>query len=63
MKQTVKQIKMSQIPDIIKGMGIHQETMINLTIETVEGNILKMFQEIAQKAESKILTEKYLHNC
>lgn len=60
MKQTIKQIKISQIPDVIQGMGINEETMINLTIETVEEDILKVFQEIAQEAESKGLTEEIL---
>lgn len=60
MKQTIKQIKISQIPDVIQGMGINEETMINLTIETVEEDILKVFQEIAQEAESKELTEEIL---
>lgn len=60
MKQTIKQIKISQIPDVIQGMDINEENIINLTIETVEEDILKVFQEIAQEAESKGLTEEIL---
>jgi hypothetical protein len=60
MKQTIRKIKLSDIPDAIKQMGINQETTINLTIETVEDDLLGTFEQIAQKAQEKGLTEETL---
>lgn len=60
MKQTIKKIKLSDIPDAIKGMGLNQETTINLTIETVEDDMLSTFDKIGQTAQEKGLTEKKL---
>jgi hypothetical protein len=34
MKQTLNQIKLSDIPHALQHLGISQDTMINLTIET-----------------------------
>jgi hypothetical protein len=36
MKQTLKQIKLSEIPQALQHLGISQDTMINLTIETLD---------------------------
>ena len=60
MKQTIKKIKISEIPDVIQRMGINQETMINLTIETIEDDILTVFDRIGQTAKDKGLTEEIL---
>lgn len=63
MKQTIKQIKISDIPDALQRMGISQDTTINLTIETVEDeqeDILTLFQEIGQEAQAKGLTDEIL---
>ena len=60
MKQTIKKIKLSDIPDVIKRMGIDQETTINLTIETVEDDLLSTFDRIGQTAQEKGLTEEIL---
>ena len=60
MKQTIKKIKLSDIPDVIKRMGINQETTINLTIETVEDDLLSTFDRIGQTAQEKGLTEEIL---
>jgi hypothetical protein len=60
MKQTIRKIKLSDIPDAIKQMGINQETTINLTIETIEDDMLATFEQIAQKAQEKGLTEETL---
>jgi ACT domain-containing protein len=63
MKQTLKQIKISDIPDALQRLGISQDTTINLTIETVEEeqeDILTLFQQIGQEAQAKGLTEEIL---
>lgn len=60
MKQTIKQIKFSEVTNVIQQMGINQETIINLTIETVEDDILTVFKEISREAETKGLTEEIL---
>jgi ferritin-like protein len=60
MKQTIKKIKISDIPEAIERMGIDRETMINLTIETVEDDLLAVFAQIGQTAQQKGLTEEIL---
>jgi uncharacterized protein YqgV (UPF0045/DUF77 family) len=53
MKQTLKQIKISDIPEALQRLGINLDTTINLTIETVEEeqeDILTLFQQIGQEA-------------
>lgn len=60
MKQTIKKIKLSDIPDVIKDMGLNQETTINLTIETVEDDLLSTFDQIGQTAQAKGLNEEIL---
>jgi hypothetical protein len=39
MIQTIKQIKISEIVEAIQRMGVNQDTLINLTIETIEEDI------------------------
>ncbi|MEQ9625314.1 hypothetical protein [Coleofasciculus chthonoplastes] len=63
MKQTLKQIKISDIPDALQRLGISQDTTINLTIETVEEeqeDILTLLQQIGQEAQAKGLTDEIL---
>lgn len=60
MKQTIKKIKLGDIPDVIKQMGLNQETTINLTIETVEDDLLSTFELIGQSAKEKGLTKEIL---
>ena len=60
MQQTIKQIKISEIGNAIQRMGVNQDTLINLTIETVEEDILTIFNRIGKEAKSKGLTEENL---
>lgn len=60
MKQTIKKIKISDIPEAIERMGIDRETMINLTIETVEDDLLAVFAQIGQTAQKEGLTDEIL---
>jgi len=63
MKQTIKQIKISDIPKAIQYLGISEDTTINLTIETIEEqpeDILNLFQKIGREAQQKGLTDTIL---
>ena len=60
MKQTIEKIKISEINEVIKQMGVNQNTIINLTIETVEDDFLTLFNQIGQEAQAKGLTEEIL---
>jgi hypothetical protein len=60
MKQTIKHIKISEIIEVIQRMGINQNTLINLTIETLEDDILTVFDRIGKEAQDKGLTEEKL---
>lgn len=60
MKQTIKEIKVSDIFDIINSLNLSQEDIINITIETCENDVLKVFNDIAIEAEEKGLTEEIL---
>lgn len=60
MKQIIKQIKISEISDIIQQMGMNQDTVINMTIETVEDDFLQVFDRIGKEAQAKGLTAETL---
>jgi hypothetical protein len=60
MIQTIKQIKISEIVEAIQRMGVNQDTLINLTIETIEEDILTVFNRIGKEAQAKGLTEEIL---
>jgi hypothetical protein len=60
MIQTINQIKISEIVEAIQRMGVNQDTLINLTIETVEEDILSVFNRIGKEAQNKGLTEEIL---
>ncbi len=59
-KQTISQIKISGISAAIQQMGIDRDTIINLTIETMENDFLTVFDRIGQEAQEKGLTEEIL---
>jgi ferritin-like protein len=60
MIQTIKQIKISEIVEAIQRMGVNQDTLINQSIETVEEEILTVFNRIGKEAQNKGLTEEIL---
>ncbi len=60
MKQTINQIKVSEIANFIERMDIDQDTTINLTIETMEDDFLTVFDRIGKEAQAKGLTEEIL---
>jgi hypothetical protein len=60
MKQTIKQIKIGEVSAAIQRMGISQDTMINVTVETIEDDLLTVFDRIGAEAQTKGLTEEIL---
>ncbi len=60
MKQIISQIKISEISAAIQQMGIDRDTLINLTIETMEDDFLTVFDQIGKEAQQKGLTEEIL---
>jgi hypothetical protein len=60
MKRTINQIKVSEIFDVIQLMNIDRDTMINLTIETMEDDFLTVFDRIGKEAQEKGLTAEIL---
>jgi hypothetical protein len=60
MKQTIKQIKIGEVSAAIQRMGIGQNTMINITVETIEDDLLTVFDRIGAEAQTKGLTEEIL---
>lgn len=60
MKQTIKQIKIGEIVEAIQRMGIDRDTLVNLMIETIEEDILIVFDRIGKEANEKGLTEEKL---
>jgi hypothetical protein len=60
MKQTIKQIKIGEVSAAIQCMGISQDTMINVTVETIEDDLLTVFDRIGADAQTKGLTEEIL---
>jgi ferritin-like protein len=60
MKQTIEKIKISEINEVLQQIGVSQDTIINLTIETVEDDFLTLFNQIGQEAQAKGLTEEIL---
>jgi hypothetical protein len=60
MKQTIKQIKLGDVSETIQSLGIDRDTMINLTIETIEDNILTTFERIGKEAQDRGLTPEIL---
>ena len=60
MKQTIKQIKSGEILAAIQRMGIDQDTIINVTVETIDDDLLTVFDRIGAEAQTKGLTEEIL---
>jgi hypothetical protein len=68
MKQTIKQIKIGEVSAAIQRMGIGKDTMINVTVETIEDDLLTVFdsqketlrERIGAEAQTKGLTEEIL---
>lgn len=62
MKQIIKNLKVSEIPNAIAQLGLSPEQQINLTIEDEEtsDDLLSIMDKIGAKAQAKGLTEEKL---
>ncbi|MGK7956840.1 MAG: hypothetical protein AB4063_16570 [Crocosphaera sp.] len=60
MKQVIKNLKVSEIPNVISQLGLSPEQEINLTIEEASDSLLSIMDKIGAKAQAKGLTEEKL---
>jgi hypothetical protein len=60
MKQVIKQIRISELSEIVKQMGINQNTMVDVTIETTQDDLLEIMDLIGKEAHENGLTEEIL---
>lgn len=60
MKQVIKQIRISELSEIVKKMGINQNTMVDVTIETTQDDLLTIMYLIGKEAQENGLTEEIL---
>ena len=60
MKQVIKQIRISELSEIVKQMGMNQNTMVDVTIETTNDDLLEIMDLIGKEAHKNGLTEEIL---
>jgi hypothetical protein len=60
MKQIIKRIRISEISDIMNQIGINQNMMVDVTIETAQDDLLVMMDIIGKEAQENGLTEEIL---
>ncbi len=60
MKQVIKRIRISELFDIVKQMGISQNMIVDVTIETTKDDLLVMMDIIGKEAQENGLTEEIL---
>ena len=60
MKQVIKRIRISELAEIVKQMGISQNMMVDVTIETTNDNLLVVMDIIGKEAHKNGLTEEIL---
>jgi hypothetical protein len=64
MKQTLNNIQVSDLPNVINNLGFQPNQVINLTIESSEfpeDNLLSVMDCIGKKAQENGLTEEILN--
>ncbi|GBF80751.1 hypothetical protein [Aphanothece sacrum] len=60
MKQIIKNLKVSEIPDVIAQLGLSPEQKVDLTIEETSDDLLSIMDKIGAKAQAQGLTEEKL---
>ena len=60
MKKVIKQIRISELSELVKQMDINQNTMVDVTIETTKDDLLVMIDAIGKEAQENGLTEEIL---
>ncbi len=60
MKQVIKNLKVSEIPNVIAQLGLSPEQEVNLTIEETSDDLLSIMDKIGAKAQDQGLTEEKL---
>ncbi|MGK7887572.1 MAG: hypothetical protein AB4057_23450 [Crocosphaera sp.] len=60
MKQVIKNLKVSEIPNVISQLGLSPEQEVNLTIEDTSNALLSIMDKIGEKSQVKGLTEEKL---
>ncbi len=60
MKQILKKVKVSEIPQLIAQLGLSGEQEVNITIEAASENLLEIMDRIGKQAQDKGLTEAQL---
>ncbi len=60
MKQVIKQIRISELSDIVKQMNLNQNMVVDVTIETTKDDLLALMDSIGKEAQAKGLTSEIL---
>ncbi|WP_107667142.1 hypothetical protein [Cyanothece sp. BG0011] len=61
MKQVIKNLRVSEIPNVIAQLGLSPDQEVNLTIEETSDDLLSIMDNIGEKAQAKGLTEEKLN--
>jgi hypothetical protein len=62
MKQVIKRVRISELSEIVNQMGINQNTMVDVTIETTQDDLLAIMDLIDKEAQKNALTEEILED-
>ncbi|WP_009544909.1 hypothetical protein [Crocosphaera subtropica] len=58
MKEVIKHLKVSEIPNVIAQLGLSPDQEVNLTIEETSDDLLSIMDKIGEKAQAKGLTKE-----
>lgn len=60
MKETFKNVKVEEIPDLISKLGLSSEQIVDLTIEQADNTITTVLDRLGKNAQKKGLTPEKL---